>query len=176
MLRTMKTNITNTQILAHNILRSIVGSDSAGLIIDPAILASANCLTPFELILTGFRSAFPNPPGDDSPLAAEFYTLRYLCGLVAYDPHVKVSYSQFGDCLDNPNIYVAQSYRRLLMFSHLVASIIPDVITAARMTATNELAAWDNALAGAAATSSGLIILDSEIFHNEAAMNAAEFM
>lgn len=158
--------------LAHNILRSVVTISNSGPVIDTGQLELANCGIAYRAVLAHFNEHFPSPPGD-YPLSPELFTLRYLCGIVAYTTHPNINYSAFGQAISDVNVWLGQSFRRLLFFANIAKDTLPDVVAAAKMTAANELAAWHAALL--AAPDNDLILLDPEIFANESAVEAEHF-
>lgn len=111
--------ITPPRILAHNLLRSIVGMDGSAPIIQPAILAAGECEVDTLNFLHRFARIHTTQPWENcsldylvSHLAAEFSTILAVARHVAYYA-TPFNAQNFADSLQDPNIWLGQSYYRI---------------------------------------------------------------
>ena len=169
------------QILAHNILRSIVGQTSAGIPLCQIELLEATNSLPSA---TGFLAGFADAQGPISPapfssllvtLAPEFTgTVIPVLTHVAYYS-TPFHPQAFGDALTDPAAWLGRSYYRIRNLAERLISnaSIAQIETTIRMIAALEAAAAYDCITQ---ITTPVTIIDPDIFAREAGEDASDII
>lgn len=172
------------RILAHNILRSIVGISSSGRPhIQPDILIASNSLSPTLNFLSHFHTAHAFAPSQSSldfflnSLTGEWQSsILPILHELAYSP-TPPSPAHYGDGLSDPKLWLCQSYHRLANLVNFsqprpTPSYLDSAIRVLAATEVTEvIAAFNNV-----SVSPDIILFDPDIFARESGEDAGDIL
>lgn len=164
-------NLTNLQILSHNIVYAYLGVDQNNTpVVQTSALASMNSLEGFEVLLREFYSRRVGSPTNLklaellTTLAAEYQTINSVLRHLAYS-NQDFSPQLFGEEIYRPHNWAGMSYYRL---THLTQWGVCDRYTiesAIRAVAAQEAQDAHSAINFAAFVASNLILNDAAAYH-----------
>lgn len=172
------------RILAHNILRAIVGISSSGRPhVQPDILIASNSLSPTLAFLTtlhNVHACVPTQPSLDfflTSFAGEWQSsIIPLLHELAYSP-VPPNPAHYGDGLSDPKLWLCGSYHRianLIHFSNTTPSpayLDSAIRVLAATEATEVIASFNNTV-----VSADIILFDPDIFARESGEDSGDII
>ena len=169
------------RILAHNILRSIVGQSSAGVpLCQVELLEATGSLPPATAFLSDFAASHaglqPAPFSSLLTTLAPEFTGTIIPVLTQGAYYSTPFHPQaFGDALTDPAAWLGRSYYRIRNLAERLSSnpSIAQIETTIRMTATLEAAA---AYACITQITTPVTIIDPDIFAREAGEDASDII
>lgn len=164
-------NLTNLQILAHNVSYSYLGVDQNNVpVIQTSTLSIGNSLAPFDTLLREFFKeqtgvvANCKLPELLASLAAEYQTVNSVLRHLAYS-NQEFSPQLFGEEIYWPHNWVGMSYYRLINLTKWGVCGLTSIEPAIRAVAAAEAQYVFRAAYMAAQSASNLILIDSAAYH-----------
>lgn len=165
-------NLTNLQILAHNVSYSYLGVDQNNVpVIQTSTLDIGKSLDAFETLLREFYAAhtsFPLFKGKITDLlaalAAEYQTIQSVLKHLAYS-NQEFSPQLYGEEIYKPNIWAGQSLYRLINLTRWGACDAHNIEQAIRAVAAAEAQCVFRAACMAAQSTTSLILIDAAAYH-----------
>lgn len=164
-------NLTNLQILAHNITYAYLGVDQNNTpVVQTSTLDIGKSLVPFETLLRAFYTeqtgVTPNCklPELLSALSAEYQTINSVLRHLAYSKQ-EFSPQLYGEEIYRPHNWVGQSYYRLINLTKWGVCGLTSIESAIRAVAAMEAQYVFRAACMAAQSAAELVLIDSAAYH-----------
>ena len=164
-------NLTNLQILSHNITYAYLGVDQNNVpVIQTSALAGMNSLEGFEYLLREFYAGYSGRVFQGKlsdllvTLSAEYQTVQAVLRHLAYSNR-EFSPQLYGEEIYRPNNWIGQSYLRLSHLTYWGPCGLANIESSIRAVAANEAQHIFNAAKRAASNTTNLILNDSAAYH-----------
>jgi len=164
-------NLTNLQILSHNICYAYLGVDQNNTpVIQTSTLDIGKSLVPFEALLREFFKEHvgvtPNCklPELLSALSAEYQTIQSVLRHIAYS-NQEFSPQLYGEEIYRPHNWVGMSYYRLINLTKWGVCGLTSVESAIRAVAAMESSCVFRAACMVAQSAGELVLVDSAAYH-----------